>query len=86
MSLATFSSLPPNLIIDQGALSFRKLFAREAKSRIVSAACLKSIACIDSITLVIVEHNVSCAKSAQRCFSMEKEQSSEQAILTEVDI
>ena len=40
----------------------------------------------DSITLVIVEHNVSRAKSAQRCFSMEKEQSSEQAILTEVEI
>lgn len=40
----------------------------------------------DSITLVIVEHNVSRAKSAQRCFSMEIEQSSEQAILTEVEI
>tara|TARA_B100001123_G_C15022715_1_gene912169 strand:+ start:78 stop:773 length:696 start_codon:yes stop_codon:yes gene_type:complete len=38
----------------------------------------------NSITLVIVEHNVNRAKAAQRCFSMEKQQSSEQAILTEV--
>ena len=39
----------------------------------------------DSITLVIVEHNVSRAKSAQRCFSMQKEENKKFAILTEVE-
>ena len=39
----------------------------------------------DSITLVIVEHSVSRAKSAQRCFSMKKENQDEYAILTEVE-
>ena len=39
----------------------------------------------DSITLVIVEHNFSRAKSAQRCFSMKKEEQDEYAILTEVE-
>ena len=38
----------------------------------------------DSITLVIVEHHVSRAKSAQRCFRMKKEEIDEYAILTEV--
>ena len=39
----------------------------------------------DSITLVIIEHNFSRAKSAQRCFSMKKEEQDEYAILTEVE-
>ena len=39
----------------------------------------------DSITLVIVEHSVSRAKSVQRCFSMKKEDKDEYAILTEVE-
>ena len=39
----------------------------------------------DSITLVIVEHNVSRAKSAQRCFSMQKEENEKFAILTKVE-
>ena len=39
----------------------------------------------DSITLVIVEHNVSRAKSAQRCFSMQNRDTLEHATLTEVE-
>ena len=39
----------------------------------------------DSITLVIVEHNVSRAKSAQRCFSMQNQDTLEYATLTEVE-
>ena len=38
----------------------------------------------ESITLVIVEHNVSRAKSAQRCFSMQNQDTLEYATLKEV--
>ena len=39
----------------------------------------------DSVTLVIVEHNAERAKAAQRCFSMQKEDTKKCATLAEVE-